>query len=97
MRQSPQTKMKVPLHIVNGINFQSTKIKQCPLSIFLQNKNPEIVFVTETWLDENIKTKKIFLEDIKCIEKTKRHPAVKMNLTAKKPITEDAPEIDSDY
>ena len=51
--------MKVPIRIVN-INFQSVKFRQCRLSSVLQSVNPDIVFGTETWLDENINDQEIF-------------------------------------
>ena len=95
-RQSPQTKMKVPLRIVN-INFQSIKFKQCRLTNVLESVNPDVVFGTETWLDRNNKDQEIFPRGYKVYRKNQAASGGGVLIAVKDEFNcKDVPELDSD-
>jgi hypothetical protein len=53
-------KLQQPLRILN-VNFQSIKTKQHLLENMIRSTYPDIIFGTETWIDNGIKDSQIFL------------------------------------
>ena len=57
---TPKGVKQQPLRILN-VNFQSIKTKQHLLENMIRSTYPDIIFGTETWIDNSIKDSQIFL------------------------------------
>ncbi|CAC5403609.1 unnamed protein product [Mytilus coruscus] len=57
--RKPSKKSEIPLRLLN-VNFQSIKSKQGQVLNLIESTNPDIIFGTETWVDNKITDSQIF-------------------------------------